>query len=96
MKAIIESGGKQYIVEKGDRIKIELIGDKKEVEFMATAKIDGKDSDYKKGNLKVIGKVIDEIKEDKVTSIRYKAKKRVNKVRGHRQDKSVIEITSIA
>lgn len=33
---------------------------------------------------------------DKVTSIRYKAKKRVHTVRGHRQHQTVLKITKIA
>jgi ribosomal protein L21 len=36
------------------------------------------------------------VKAEKVTAIRYKAKKRVHKVRGHRQQHSVIKITKIA
>lgn len=36
-----------------------------------------------------------DVKGDKVRSIRYKAKKRVRKVRGHRQRISRIKITSI-
>ena len=40
-------------------------------------------------------KVLEIIKEDKVTSIRFKAKKRVHKRRGHRQQKTIVEITAI-
>jgi len=35
------------------------------------------------------------VKGDKVTAIRYKAKKRVKKVRGHRQQFTTIKITKI-
>lgn len=45
---------------------------------------------------KVSAKVIDpEVKGEKVVAIRYKAKKRVRKVRGHRQRHSVIKISKI-
>lgn len=45
----------------------------------------------------VEAKVLDpNVKAKKVTAIRYKAKKRVNKTRGHRQQLSVIEITKIS
>jgi ribosomal protein L21 len=37
-----------------------------------------------------------EARAEKVTAIRYKAKKRVHKVHGHRQDQTVIKIDSIA
>jgi large subunit ribosomal protein L21 len=45
----------------------------------------------------VEAKVLDtDVKGKKVTAIRYKAKKRVNKVRGHRQMHTLIEITKIS
>ncbi len=43
----------------------------------------------------VKAKVLDKVRDPKVTSIRYKAKKRVHKKRGHKQIKSRIEITSV-
>ncbi len=39
--------------------------------------------------------VEEDIQSDKVTAIRYKAKKRVHKENGHRQKYSRIEVTSI-
>jgi ribosomal protein L21 len=36
------------------------------------------------------------VKADKVTAIRYKAKKRVRKVKGHRQKLTRIKIASIS
>ena len=44
----------------------------------------------------VKAEIVEELKADKVTSIRYKAKKRVKKVHGHRQIQTKIKITSIA
>ena len=37
-----------------------------------------------------------DVQADKVTSIRYKAKKRVRTVRGHRQHQTVLKVTKIA
>lgn len=39
---------------------------------------------------------VNDVQNDKVTAIRYKAKKRVHKLRGHRQHKTVVKISSIA
>lgn len=103
-KAVIATGGKQYIVSVGDTIKVELLthGDaaaEKQVTFEPLLVIEG--DDVKVGapavaGVKVIADVIEEVKNDKVTSIRYKAKKRVHKVRGHRQRMTAIKVTKIA
>src|SRR3954451_20922607 len=100
-KAVLATGGKQYIVSEGDTIKVELLaqGDKK-VTFEPLMIIDG--DDVKVGapavsGVKVTADVIDaDSQADKVTSIRYKAKKRVHKVRGHRQHLTTIKIAKIA
>jgi large subunit ribosomal protein L21 len=47
--------------------------------------------------VKVSADIVEQsVKDDKVVAIRYKAKKRVRKVRGHRQRHTVIKITKIA
>lgn len=49
------------------------------------------------GAHKVTAEVVDEdVKADKVTAIRYKAKKRVHKVHGHRQHQTSLKIISIS
>lgn len=100
-KAVITTGSKQYLVAEGDTIKIELISDPgKTISFQALLVIDGDKSTIGTpiiDNVKVTAEVINEnLKADKVTSIRYKAKKRVHTVRGHRQQNTVIKITKIA
>jgi len=46
---------------------------------------------------KVKAEVVNQnVKADKVMAIRYKAKKRVHKVRGHRQQHTQIKIVKIA
>lgn len=103
-KAVIATGGKQYIVSVGDTLKVELLnandqGDKKQISFEPLMVIDG--DDVKVGapavaGIKVTADILDEVKNDKVTSIRYKAKKRVHKIRGHRQRMTQIKIAKIA
>lgn len=98
-KAVIVTGGKQYVVQEGETLEVELIKDAKKVDFSPLLIIDEEKIAIGKPTLtdsKVTAEVIEPIiKADKVTAIRYKAKKRVHKVHGHRQSLSVIKITKI-
>jgi len=100
-KAVITTGGKQYLVQEGDTLKVELLNsDKKTAEFEALLVIDGDKTTV--GNpivpkAKVTAEITEaDVQADKVTAIRYKAKKRVRKVRGHRQHQTILKITKIA
>lgn len=104
-KAVFEFGGNQYFVIEGQTLDIELLKDvdnktKKQVQFQPILVIDEKNIFIGKPSvdeLKISAEVIEaNILADKVTSIRYKAKKRVHKVRGHRQHRTQIKIVSIA
>jgi large subunit ribosomal protein L21 len=99
-KAVIATGGKQYIVSEGETLNVELLNtDKKQVTFEPLMVING--DNVKVGTpsvagAKVTADVVEETKADKVTSIRYKAKKRVHKLHGHRQRLTTIKIAKIA
>jgi large subunit ribosomal protein L21 len=99
MKAVIETGAKQYLVEKGDLLEVELVGDEKSLTFAPLMIVDGEKS--KVGTPTVAGAevtatVVEGMKKSaKVTIVKFKAKKRVHKKNGHRQQVSVIEITNI-
>lgn len=102
-KAVIATGGKQYIVSEGQTLNVELLGidptDKKQVTFEPLLVIEG--NNVKVGTpavagVKVTADVVEETKADKVVSIRYKAKKRVHKLHGHRQRLTTIKIAKIA
>ncbi len=100
-KAVILSGSKQYLVAEKDEINVELIkGDKKSVTFEPLLVIDGDKTTVGAPTVagaKVTASIVEtDEKQDKVASIRYKSKKRVHTVRGHRQRQTVIKITSIA
>lgn len=99
-KAVIATGGKQYLVTEGEQIEVELLPTGKTVDFEALLVIDGENISVGKPNVegvKVNAEVVEqEIKTDKVVAIRYKAKKRVRKVRGHRQRHTLVKITKIA
>ncbi len=99
-KAVIATGGKQYVVAVGDTIKVELLKETgKTVDFDALLVVDGDKVEVGTPlveKAKVSADIVEADKQaDKVTSIRYKAKKRVHKVRGHRQHQSIIKITKI-
>jgi large subunit ribosomal protein L21 len=99
-KAVIATGGKQYLVSEGDVLNVELLSQDKKVEFEALLVIDGDNVSVGKPTVKGVKVIADvtaqDIKTEKVISIRYKAKKRVNKKRGHRQRKTTITISKIA
>ena len=100
-KAVITTGGKQYLVGEGETLDVELLNtDKKSVSFEPLLVIDGDKTNVGKPivkDVKVKADVVEsDIKQDKVTSIRYKAKKRVHTVKGHRQHSTKIKISKIA
>jgi large subunit ribosomal protein L21 len=100
-KAVIVTGGKQYLVSEGETLDVELLhADSKSVTFEPLLVIDGEAVSVGTPNVdkvKVTAEVVAEDQmDDKVTSIRYKAKKRVHTVRGHRQHHTQIKITKIA
>ncbi len=102
--AVIKTGGKQYVVTPGQKLKIETLhdvqGDKievgKEVIFdqVLLAEKNGKlviGEPLVEGT-KVSGKVLAQGKAKKVIALRYKAKKRVHVKKGHRQIYSEVAI----
>ncbi len=99
-KAVISTGGKQYVVSEGDSISVELVkDDAKKATFIPLLVIDGEKVTVGTPEIKGATVAADIIaadeQTDKVTSIRYKAKKRVHTVRGHRQRVTSLKITKI-
>jgi large subunit ribosomal protein L21 len=102
-KAVILSGAHQYLVAEGDELDIELLDPslaQKETAFEALLVIDGDSVSVGAPTVagaKVTAEILEQsVKADKVVAIRYKAKKRVRKVRGHRQKMTRIKIKKIA
>lgn len=97
-KAVISAGGKQYMVASGDVIEIELQKSDKKLEFSPLLVVNEEETSVGKPfveKLTVKAEIVGESKGEKVTSIRFKSKKRVHKTRGHRQNYSKIRITAI-
>jgi large subunit ribosomal protein L21 len=99
-KAVIATGGKQYLVSENEELEVEKLPAEKIATFEALLVIDGDKVSLGKPSVtgvKVTADILEQIvKAPKVTAIRYKAKKRVRKVRGHRQKLTRIKITKIA
>lgn len=101
MYAIIETGGKQYKVKKGDVIDIELLNDTEKKQFAfdqvlfindgATVKI----GQPRVTAYKVIGEIIDQVKGPKVVAYKYKQRKNYRRKVGHRQSYSRVKIVDI-
>ncbi|KKR02855.1 MAG: 50S ribosomal protein L21 [Parcubacteria group bacterium GW2011_GWF2_39_13b] len=101
MLAVIKTGGKQYKVSPGQKIKIEKleIPENQEVIFDNVLLVE-KDGKVEIGtpvakNVKVIGKVLKQGKGDKIIVFKYKSKKRYKVKRGHRQLFTEVEIVEI-
>ncbi len=99
-KAVVKIGGKQHVVTENETLLVDLLQEgTKELTLDALLVIDGDKTTVGtptvKG-VKVTAKVVEDlVKGDKIQVIRYKSKKRVHKVNGHRQKYSKIQITSI-
>jgi large subunit ribosomal protein L21 len=100
-RAVISTGGHQYLVSEGDELEIELLDpNQQNTAFEALLIIDGNTTSVGTPTVsgaKVTADILEQsVKADKVVAIRYKAKKRVRKVRGHRQRLTRIKIKKIA
>ena len=102
MYAIIETGGKQYRVQNGDRIAVEKLNveDGQQVVFDKVL-VAGEGADVKVGTpyldgVTVEGTAVESGKGKKVIIFKYKAKKDYRKKQGHRQPYTLVEITSVA
>lgn len=99
-KAVINTGGKQYLVSEGQTLDVEKLTESKKLSLEPLLIIDDEKINLGKPTIegaKVEIEIVEpEIKADKVIAIRYKAKKRVSKVRGHRQKLTRIKISKIS
>ncbi len=98
MLAVIKTGGKQYLVSPGDKIKIERI-EGKDIIFDQVLLLE-KNKKVEIGTplikgAKVLGKVLLQGKGKKVIVFKYKSKTRYKKKAGHRQPFTEVEITKI-
>ncbi|HTX58634.1 MAG TPA: 50S ribosomal protein L21 [Verrucomicrobiae bacterium] len=101
MYAIIETGGKQYKVAEGDIIRCDLLQSAvgSDVTFdhvvLAASGDDVKVGAPTLAGASVSGTVLRQAKDKKILVFRYKPKKRVRKLNGHRQPFAEVKITKI-
>lgn len=101
MYAVIQTGGKQYRVQQGDVIFIEkldrLAGDTVTFDEVLLVTKDGQSTIGAPtvAGAKVEGKVLSQVKGQKIVVYKYKAKKNERKKQGHRQPYTKVEITSV-
>jgi len=99
--AVVETGGKQYLVKANDTIRVERL----EAEVGAKVELDSvlAVSDGKKltvgsptvKNAKVLSKVVEHVRGDKVVSFKKKRRKGYTRKVGHRQELTVLKIDGI-
>lgn len=84
--AVIKTGGKQYVVSPGKKIKVEKLEGEpgKVLEFENLL-----------GKKKVIAKILETKKDKKIRILKFKPKTRYKKTLGHRQILTTLEIEKI-
>jgi large subunit ribosomal protein L21 len=101
MLAIIKTGGKQYKISPGRKIKIEkLEGNEGDAITLGDVLLMANDKEVKIGqpkveDAKVMAKILKQDRAKKVIIFKYKPKKRYQVKRGHRQPYTLIEIENI-
>lgn len=102
--AVIETGGKQYLVKKGDLLQIEKVeGEEGSNISFDSVLLLSKDEAGKELTIgspvvkdaSVKAKIVELGKDKKITVLKYKPKKRYRIKKGHRQSYAKVEILEI-
>ncbi len=97
MKAVIETGGKQYLIEEGTVLYIEKL-DQPAAETVTFDKVlmaNGVAGKPYLSNVTVTGEIVKHGKQKKIIVYKYKAKKKYRKKQGHRQPYTKVLINKI-
>ena len=100
MYAVIVSGGKQYRVTKGDTIYVEKLDQEVDSTVDFDVLMIGSDEGVQIGTptvagAKVEGKIVGQVKGEKIIIYKYKSKKNYHRRAGHRQNYTKVEITAV-
>ena len=100
MYAVIVTGGKQYRVSQGDVIYVEKLDQEIDSKVSFDVLMLGSEDSVEIGTptlagAKVEGKVVAQVKGEKIIIFKYKSKKNYHRKAGHRQQYTKVEITSI-
>ena len=99
--AVVETGGKQYLVKTGDVLKVERTADADGTTFEikpVLAVSDGKDlriGTPELADAKVTAEVVKQMRGPKVVAYKKKRRKGYARKIGHRQELTVIKIAAI-
>lgn len=101
MYAIIRTGGKQYRVSEGDKIKVEKIEQEKGASFDITEVlfVGGENSQIGKpfvDGAKVSVEVSRQLRDKKIRVFKKKRRKGYRKTQGHRQNLTELLVTKIS
>jgi len=103
MKAVIKTGGKQYLVSEGEVLAIEKLSEETGAKITIPDVLmvsDDEGQDIKLGapvveGAKVEAEVVEQVKADKIRVFKMRRRKRYRKTQGHRQKLTQIKITKI-
>ena len=100
MYAIISAGNKQYRVSQGETIYIDKVNLEDGAAISFDALLVENEGEDKVGSpvvegAKVEGKVVAQVKGEKIRIYKYKSKKNYHRRAGHRQPYTKVEITAI-
>ena len=98
MYAVIRTGGKQYRVAPGDKLKIETTAHENgAVEFSDVLAFSGEEGKFEPtlDGAKVLGEVVGTGRGDKILVFKLKRKKQYKKMQGHRQNFVEVKINEI-
>ena len=102
MYAVIKSGGKQHKVSEGDVVVVEkIIGSKGDTVLFDEVLMIAKDGKIKVGTpylegAKVVGEIVEQAKDHKITVFKMKRRKGFSKKTGHRQKLTRMKIREIS
>lgn len=100
-QAVIETGGKQYLVSPNEKVIIEKLplkpGESVVFDKVLLVTEEGKTSVGKPylSGVKVTGKILKQQRGTKIVVFKYRAKSRYRRKQGHRQSETVVQIDSI-
>jgi large subunit ribosomal protein L21 len=98
MYAVIRTGGKQYRVAPGDKLKIETAAHEDgNLEFSDVLAVSGEAGSFEKelSGAKVLASVVGTGRGDKILVFKLKRKKQYKKMQGHRQNFVEVKINEI-
>ena len=99
MYAVIRTGGKQYLVSPGDKLKVETTAQNDgTIEFSDVLAVSGEEGKFESSleGARVTGTVVGEGRGDKILVFKLKRKKQYKKMQGHRQNFVEVRINEIS